>query len=628
MQKTKLLRSFHPVFLSILTGFGFALFNLFTLIHLNTSTEQVFIPPKQAEELLIDQDRLTVIASPDGMQWVMHSQKAAEENRWRLPRWTYTDNHPYGRPLLWPSLHSYWLRFLGWTFSLSTSLPISVAIAKAAVYCNPMYLLLFSIPIAWFGYKVHGIKSALYVPILALLLSNPKYGLRFPDHHLLHICLTFLFLLVLSDDKSKPNQQHQWITAGAVLGLLFWASALSAAIITIAAFLPFPFSQKKGFQPSIKNLFLLTGTASLVICVTYLWDYYPFYGIHMECVNPIYAVFLILSTFLFQQWCVIVSTGFDLKQISTRRIIYPSIISLAVVLLVIINIRDWYTPSNLFLARWMKLIGESRPIDLSQFFFFSNLKTAVFLLTVLGVILDTSNRQRIAKFHLIFIGIVLLFSLNQNRISDFFWPSITILVVSICSFKRTNPIGVLLVSLVIFMGINQFQNQRVTANAFRELGDTEKLGPYVAKSYNWQIESQKLLESIQTESGSILTVPNLGVYLNYYTKLPVYGTYYWENYDGMLRNMHMVFRRKDPSTDKFPDILEFLKAAKVSFLCVPMENLDLRLSYTIYGSRDQIRVPEDCFFGYLKSLREDQMPDWLELINETEKTRLFKLLPK
>ena len=613
----------------VMLSFAFALLNLFSLIQQNQATEQFLIPPQQGDALLIDENRLTVIANPDGLQWVMHTQKATEEGLWRLPRWVETDNHPYGRSLLWPSLHSYWLRFLGWIIGACTGLPVGVAIAKGAVYSNTAYLLLFSIPISFLASRQFGYKGILLIPAFILLLSYPKYGLRYPDHHLLHVCLTLLYLQTLTLDDKAINLRTRFITSGTLLGLLFWTSALSAVVITAATTVAYPFLRSSRGNPiELRKLFWFTGSAAVIACLAYLWDYFPNYEIHLECVHPIYAICVLLSTFILNQWNSLVRSNYSLKRLNYRLIVYSVLGFAAIGLLILMNLTAWYTPSNLFLSRWMELISESRPLNIARFLS-PNIFTALVLLLTSGSLLMCEkanyNNQTIV-FQSVFLAIIFAFCLSQNRVTDFVWPSLSLLIITACSLNRKNIIGLLLTCILIIMWADRFQERKTNSGVLQKFGDTAGLDNYVTTSYNWQLESQKILEKTSANPGSILAMPDIGMYLNYYTQYPIFGSYYWENYDGMLRNMHMVFRRKDPENGDFPDIIEFLQAAKVDYLCVSTSPLDLRFSYTIYGSENRIRDPLNCFFGHIKEVDEANIPEGLNLIMETEKTRLFRVV--
>jgi len=344
----------HSFLICLMLTLGWAFLVFYANLRWDQTIEKTLTLGKKAETLA----RSTILMDPDGMEWVLLSQKAEQDQRIRIPRWTDLDNYPHGRSVMWPSFHSLWLRGLGHVHSWITGASVETSIARASAYSNPAYLLLFSLPIAFLSMRTFGLWGALLYPVILLLLQNPKYGVRVPDHHVLHLCIAVVFLLSILRLTQHQNKRD-WIFSGMILGGFYWISALSAVIITLATLLPMPLLLRGRKSTSTFHWFLWSASASCIILLCYLLDYAPHFSIHLECANPIYAALLLCGTPLIPQWIRFSQNKLQLGTIQMRMALYPLLLLSAWFFLILLNLSAWYTPSHPFLARWMTFITES-----------------------------------------------------------------------------------------------------------------------------------------------------------------------------------------------------------------------------------------------------------------------------
>jgi hypothetical protein len=110
--------------------------------------------------------------------------------------------------------------------------------------------------------------------------------------------------------------------------------------------------------------------------------------------------------------------------------------------------------------------------------------------------------------------------------------------------------------------------------------------------------------------------------LNYFTKLPVYGTSYFSNLDGLLF-AHRVFFYEKPAGQS--DWRVIAKQLENTGWIVLTKETDYVASYMIYG-RDRITDPSFCFAYYLLHTDADKLEPWLKLEIDDAKFRVFRIV--
>ena len=111
--------------------------------------------------------------------------------------------------------------------------------------------------------------------------------------------------------------------------------------------------------------------------------------------------------------------------------------------------------------------------------------------------------------------------------------------------------------------------------------------------------------------------------INYYGRLPVMGTGYWENEAALTENCVIFFYDQLPFDRDWQVVHAKLGRAGVRFLNVS-KSFDYRMSYTLYGT-DLIRDPRYTFAYYLVNQSPDRLVPWLRLISDDGAFRLFEV---
>jgi len=177
-----------------------------------------------------------------------------------------------------------------------------------------------------------------------------------------------------------------------------------------------------------------------------------------------------------------------------------------------------------------------------------------------------------------FLAIILLFYIQQNRTSDFFWAGSALQLISILDFQQKHWSSPFILLMLGVLQLNAFNELNRNIKALENFRDLSVLPLSLQRSYNFALDAIAIREKLPTTSPSILSASENSMYLGYYTGFPVFGTFYWENLDGMLRSTHLLYRRKNPQTNEFPLIREFLTASKVETIYLNKEGYNRKFS--------------------------------------------------
>lgn len=277
----------------------------------------------------------------DGYYWVTYARRMVSEKELRV-HWTDLDDAPFGRPVHWSSVFSWWLILLGGVHAVASGLSVDSAIGAAAYYANPVLMGLMLCAVGWMVYRRLGNRASFLLVILlglqpALLRD---FGFGRPDHHGLHlICALGVVLLavlggggwVLSKDDSDrprskgkgkdpdvdgrfapgPLQARRWfIASGIIGGCGLWIGATQQALIIgcigIGAFFAMigatrPVAQHAGatsliqgeqslrWTPELWRLWSRVG--ALTSLLAYVIEYFPGdMGMQLEVNHPLYSL--------------------------------------------------------------------------------------------------------------------------------------------------------------------------------------------------------------------------------------------------------------------------------------------------------------------------------------------------
>jgi len=344
----------------------------------------------------------------DGYYWVANARQMVSERDLRV-RWTFLDNHPFGRSVDWSSVFSWYLVLLGASHAVFSGLPIGSAIGAAAYYANPVLMGLLLIGVGWVSYRRLGnLGGATLVLLLALqpaLLRD--FGYARPDHHGLHlICALGVVLLAVlggggwvvrktDPKKERPGGKRstsaidrfalderaarRWFIASGILGGCgLWIGATQQALVIgcvgVGGFIAMMGATRRVEIPAgddresvlrwAPELWRLWGrVGALTSFLAYLVEYFPDHlGMRLEVNHPGYALAWLCAGEIL--YCV----G-KLRLAGTPLTGYPMVklclLSGGVGLLPILAIfgpSDWYVLKDPLMLRLHSVIGEFQPL--------------------------------------------------------------------------------------------------------------------------------------------------------------------------------------------------------------------------------------------------------------------------
>ena len=247
--------------------------------------------------------------SPDGYHWVMQTQRMLAEGDLRVRQVDY-DNHPYGREAHWSSSLRWWLSGLAWLWSAFGGSPMPVAVEQAAVWANPLLLLLLMsvvVPLVW-RWQGGAAAALLALGMVTVAPFGDLFAFADPDHHgLVAACgmFTVLFLLLggggwANGDNPKPARRW-FIASGVAGGAGLWVSSATQVPVLIGIGLGVVVGVwwfgretpvRKGHVQPMPELWRWWGVAGASASVFfYLLEYFPsHFGMRLEVNHPFYAI--------------------------------------------------------------------------------------------------------------------------------------------------------------------------------------------------------------------------------------------------------------------------------------------------------------------------------------------------
>jgi hypothetical protein len=245
----------------------------------------------------------------DTDHWIMQVQSSLAAGTTRVRSVAY-DNAPRGREVHWTLPLHLWLSTLARITHAVTREPLGAAVESAALFANPLLLVLFLvalIPVA--AWRFGGAAATLLA--LGLVSSYPFY-LYFAAGNAEHqgaaeaCALLTVFCLLggsggwTGDRASRPSRllsQRGWFTASALAGGLgLWISTASEAPVLVAVGLGAPVSfyiGRKGPGRRLQSeLWRRWGRMGAVVSLgAYLLEYFPSHlGWRLEVNHPLYAL--------------------------------------------------------------------------------------------------------------------------------------------------------------------------------------------------------------------------------------------------------------------------------------------------------------------------------------------------
>lgn len=169
----------------------------------------------------------------ESYQWIAQTQQMMARGEWRLRHVDY-DNAPTGRDVRTASVYRWWLGAVGKAISLFSGKPVGVGVERAALWADPLCLVLLALTVfvlatRWFGAWAAG-TAVLGLAALSPLISSFLAGA--PDAQTLALAVTTLSTLtVLAGVTVSPEGKRRvlFFVGGAAGGIGLWISVASGA---------------------------------------------------------------------------------------------------------------------------------------------------------------------------------------------------------------------------------------------------------------------------------------------------------------------------------------------------------------------------------------------------------------
>ncbi|ACB73888.1 hypothetical protein [Opitutus terrae] len=176
----------------------------------------------------------------ESYQWLMQTQQMIATSEWRLRRVSY-DNAPIGRAVVTPSLYRWWLAGVAGCDHLLSGRPLGLAVERAALWSDPLLLLLLLAGGTWFVAAHFGPVAATVFPLAAVGLY--PFGRAFlpgcPDNSALALVLLVggilpLLAAIRSETAPSAARLRAWgVISGLLGGLAVWLNVRTAAPVLI-----------------------------------------------------------------------------------------------------------------------------------------------------------------------------------------------------------------------------------------------------------------------------------------------------------------------------------------------------------------------------------------------------------
>ncbi|MFA5257034.1 MAG: hypothetical protein WC360_02690 [Opitutales bacterium] len=572
-------------------------------------------------------DRREVIPDPDGMRWVIYAQKAWEKGALRLDHWTFEDNYPDGRYVGWSSPPMWWLESLAYVDHLFTGRSMPICIAEVAPHSNTVLWVLAAATLGALCVLAYGRGGAIILPVLFSVFFNTKYGIFSPDHHLwvllcglgTLVCLSAPFL---RDDDTR--RQKLWFIAAAFFTAFgLWISAPSIALVLIGIFAGFLFVPQEAVRKVDSSNWRLFGTlAAALTLVACWWEFRPDITLNVETNNPVYAVGVLVAGIWFWQAHNFTASGRSRDSIEPRPLVYSALGMLLAALPILYYLPYCFSQADPFFSRWESQISEEQAVDIRGFMLDNALLSVALTAGYFGL---ASRKPRISSgvraVLAMTAGLILTygyFAISRNRFSDIFIVGLVVtLALAMPRNKgdRSGWLAAAFVALICFGAVHGSANATHRAEIFG--------AKQTSISYGLSMrETSDVILRLDPSAQSTVMAPSYEANsINYFTRMPVYGTAYWENSEGLKTTCRIFFFERPSDLDNWNQVRDMLVAKGVRLIFIP-KDFSYQSSYMIYGN-DRIEDPQFCFAYYLIQTDKDKLVPWLKLERDEKSYRIF-----
>jgi hypothetical protein len=545
----------------------------------------------------------------DSYYWLMMAERMATEGTARI-RHTATDNAPFGRPVFWSQSIAWMMHGLAKLPPFSSQPDPLVA---ASFWVNPVLQSLVVLALAWILSPL-GWPATIAVLVLFVCLGDVSWAfssLR-PDHQSLQAAFSILMLALLlragfgfgspaaalPGSEKKGNRSERWpfVAAGIFSGAGLWVS--SAAMMPILMLLTAAVCATAlvfgSFSPEssrhARTGWLLWGTSAFLTSLAFwLLEFFPDWKmVRLEVNNPLFAV-----------WALGLGTGMSLAFGCREglRMRWGGFAALAVVAAgcallpgtILFGPVEWYWPRDLTMDRVHNFIMEFYTLqNFTKGAMVPYLARVYLLVVPLGfLLLVPAWLQRRSAGGPVFLVLMLVFlglfamGMRQIRWFGLFSP-VAALAAGVASawlvglvWKRGEigkvlavGLGIVLVGQGFFLASDQIRNLQSVAAGRSVLN--ELMPSVLNKQFALLVAAEKDRPAV------VLADPDLAPALQYFAKVPVVVSFYWENVEGARDAMRFfadtgeedaleVAKRRGithvivPSGSIFPNYFDFMK---------------------------------------------------------------------
>ena len=580
----------------------------------------------------------------DSYYWLLMAERMREEGVSRI-RWTDADNAPIGRPV-------YWSQSIAWLIRLVAQLPgISSQpdpLVTASFWVNPLLEITTLLLLIWLLAPL-GIPTMVLLVVLFLGLGDVAWAfstLR-PDHQSLQAASTIIAVAALlrvgfgfgapqiarSVLDPSPSAPTLWpfAVAGMAVGIGLWVSA--------AALMPFlivlvgsvgvaaTFNHPADLATAVRGWLVFGVAAATVSLGFWLVEFSPdLSATRLEVNNPAFSLWVALLGVALAVLFKLIWAGSGNKGRLTVGLLLVGCLCCLLPAVIIFGPAAWYQPRDVSMDRLHNFILE--------FYTFSNFTKGRVLpslfqnfqfvlpaaaLLVVPAFLAKSAATRAAMFVLLLLATGLfLMSMRQIRWLAIFAPLLAVAsavsMAWICHriWNRASAWRFGAVALFVAMSVQGLIFARGhLQDLYSVLGGRSLLNEMVPAVLNKRFAIA--LGSSPDRPTAIMADPSLAPAIAYFARIPVVGSFYWENVEG-VEDSAAFFGALDPQ-----DAAAIAAKRKISHVIVPSGPLFPNyFDFVKHGHYDTARAKKT-LASMLTEGSALSLPAWLEVDDEIDK---------
>jgi hypothetical protein len=274
------------------------------------------------------------------------------------------------------------------------------------------------------------------------------------------------------------------------------------------------------------------------------------------------------------------------------------------------------------MARWESQLTEEQAIDIRAFMLEHALLFVALTAAYFGMVFSKSRiAPGVRAVLAMTAGLVVTYgylAISRNRFHDLFIVGLVVtLALAMPRSKDDKPgwLATAFVALLCFGAVHARSTSSRSAAVYGAKVTNLSFGLTMRGA------SDAILRLDQSAKSTVLAPSYEANSINYFTRMPVYGTSYAENKEGLMTMSRIFFYERPQNTGNWDQVRHMLGAKKVDFIFIP-KNFAYFSSYMIYGG-DRIEDPQFCFAYHLVHADREQLVPWLKLERDEKSYRVF-----